>query len=229
MKRKEQILIVIGILFALAFPYALAALNAKPDHVFVGFLLNPVDGSSYLAKMQQGWAGDWQFTLPFTAERSQGAYLFLYYIFLGHLARWFQLPILLVFHFARLFNSGILLFSLFTFLKRLFPARPDLVRNAFLLAACGSGMGWLPAMMGGYMPFDFWVAEAYPFLSMYSNPHFPLGLSLLVLSIVFILEPYSFSRIIKLMWNQPGNGNSLSIWPGISGYIVIGLVCLEVD
>lgn len=198
MNRKDLFVIVVVIVFFLAFPFVLAELNAEPDHVFVGFLLNPIDGASYLAKMQQGWAGSWQFTLPFTAERSQGAYLFLYYIFLGHLARWFGLPILLVFHLARLVNSGILLFSLFIFLKRIFPARPDLVQNAFILAACGSGMGWLPALVGGYMPFDFYVAEAYPFLSMYSNPHFPLGLCLFVLSIVFILEPPSFVRNMKL-------------------------------
>ena len=31
---------------------------------------------------------------------------------------------------------------------------------------------------------DFWVAEAFPFLSMYTNPHFSIGLSLMILALM---------------------------------------------
>ena len=51
---------------------------------------------------------------------------------------------------------------------------------ALILALFGSGLGWISALFGGITS-DFWVAEAYPFLSMYTNPHFPLGLGLLLI------------------------------------------------
>ena len=44
----------------------------------------------------------------------------------------------------------------------------------------GQDMGWLVSLASGYISGDFWIAEAYPFLSMYANPHFPLGLALLL-------------------------------------------------
>jgi len=171
---------------------------AGPDHVFIGFLLNPIDGATYLAKMRIGWSGEWRFTLPYTAKTSLGAYLFLYYIFLGHLARWLGLSLLAVFHLARLVNSFILLVTMYVFYNRVFPSRQDLAGRAFLLAAIGSGMGWL-IVLGGTIPFDFWVPEAYPFLSMYSNPHFPAALSLLLLSIIFLLDHQSPQRSMKLL------------------------------
>jgi hypothetical protein len=46
----------------------------------------------------------------------------------------------------------------------------------------GSGLGWL-GLLAGTFTSDFWVAEAYPFLSMYANPHFPIGLGLIILAI----------------------------------------------
>ncbi len=52
-------------------------------------------------------------------------------------------------------------------------------RLAFGLALFGSGMGWLASIFGIFSA-DFWVAEGYPFLSAYANPHFPLGLAIVL-------------------------------------------------
>ena len=78
--------VVVGL--AIVLPFVIAALVGGPQRVFVGFLFNPIDGATYLAKMYEGLMGQWRFTLPYTAEPGQGAYLFLFYLFLGHLARW---------------------------------------------------------------------------------------------------------------------------------------------
>jgi len=128
--------------------------------------------------MFQGWQGNWRFTLPYTANSGEGAYLFIFYLGLGHLARIFCLPNIIVFHLARLLGAIFLLWTLWRYFGALFSkSRPR--KFAFALAALGSGMGWL-LIAFGLLPSDFWVAEAYPFLSAYANPHFPISLSLLL-------------------------------------------------
>lgn len=172
------ILTLILLLIFISLPYFQAASAAGEDFVFNGFLLNPLDGNSYLAKMYQGWRGDWRFTLPFSAEPGVGTWLFLFYIFLGHLARWLSLPLLSVFHGARLLAAIVLSLTLYAFFKRS-RLPEDRQRLAFIWVSFGAGLGWLLAPMG-LVTSDYWVAEAFPFLSSYANPHFPLSLALLL-------------------------------------------------
>lgn len=186
------------VFLALTLPYLLAAGLSGKDHVFIGFLVNPIDSITYLAKMYQGWEGAWRFHLPYTAQPGNGAFLYLFYLFLGHLARWLGLPLMIMFHLARLLGAGFLLYALFRFYKIIFPDNPELFRTAFWLTVVGSGMGWL-ILAFGPLPTDFWVAEAYPFLSMYSNPHFSIGLALTVLSFCLLLEESARFRSVKLL------------------------------
>jgi len=193
---------VSGVMFILiTLPYLWAAQAAGQDYDFGGMLLNPMDGNSYLAKMYQGWLGNWQFRLPFMANPGEGAYLFLYYLLLGHLARLGGLSLLLTFHLARLGGSLLMLLALWRFFTRVMPA-PDLYRLAFALSVVGSGLGWL-AISFGVLTSDLWVAEAFPFLSAYANPHFPLGLALLV----WLLAPQSETD--KLIGEQLSGHNIL--------------------
>jgi len=167
-------------------PYLYAAISTREGMVFGGFLFNPIDGNTYLAKMQQGYSGAWQFVLPYTAAKSSGSFLFIYYLFLGHLARWLGLPLLWVYHLARLFGGVVLLAGLYRFTRHSL-GESHATRLAFLLAAFGSGMGAfaLIVLPAGQFTADFWVAEAYPFLSAFAAPHFSLGLGLLL----FLLAP----------------------------------------
>src|SRR5512140_3107605 len=123
-------------------PFVYAALSAGPDSSFGGFLLNPQDGNSYLAKMEIGQAGGWLFHLPYTIEEGNGAALFLFYIALGHLVAWLHLPLLFVFHAARLLADLFLVYSLYIFtLEALISGRQR--NQAFLLCLFGAGLGWL--------------------------------------------------------------------------------------
>ena len=97
---------IILVLILTSAPYYLAARGGGEDYVFAGFLMNPLDGNTYLAKMYQGYQGNWKYTLPYTAVKGEGAYLFEFYLFLGHLARLFDLPLIIVFHLARLLWNG---------------------------------------------------------------------------------------------------------------------------
>ncbi len=179
---KSKLTILLGILAAaLIGPYLAGLWLAGPDHVFGGFLFNPLDGNSYLAKMHLGWQGEWRFQLSYSLEQGRGAYLFLFYIFLGHLARICGLSLPLMFHLARLLSSAFLVYSILRLYRRW---STDFSPWGFYLLIAltifGSGLGWIAALFGGFTS-DLWVSEAFPFLSMYANPHFPLGLGLLYL------------------------------------------------
>jgi len=103
-------------------------------------------------------------------------------LFLGHFARWLNAPLLIVFHLARLLGALILLIVLWRFCVSLF-SEARLRRWAYALAALGSGVGWLLIPFGAFTA-DFWVAEAYPFLSAFANPHFTFGLALVLWQII---------------------------------------------
>jgi len=174
---------ITGLLLALlSLPYLYAWYTAGDAYVFSGLLFNPLDGASYLAKMRQGWEGAWRYRLAFSAQPGPGAFLFLYYLFLGHVARLVGWSLPVVYHLARLGGALALLYALDDFLSAYLPAEAR--QPAFFLSVFGSGMGWL-ALPLGVFPADFWVAEAYPFLSAFANPHFPLSLAL----ILYLLLP----------------------------------------
>ncbi len=177
--RRERWIVGILILVFLTLitaPFVYALRSADSNHVFGGFLLNPIDGNSYLAKMREGYNGAWLFTLPYTTQPGPGAAINLYYLFLGHAARWLGLPSLIVFHAARLFGGLLLSLAIYRFFRPIF-RDPQLRLLAFALALFGSGLGWLALSFGTFTS-DFWVAEAYPFLSAFVNAHFPIGLAL---------------------------------------------------
>jgi hypothetical protein len=184
-------------ILAITLPYLNAHFAAGDKLVFGGFLLNPIDGSTYLAKMYQGWAGEWQFTLPYTTQKGEGSYLFLFYLFLGHFSRWTGLSLLAVFHLARVLGAVSMLCALIAFCNHIFANDLKFNRKAVLLAAIGSGVGWL-ALPTGQFTSDFWVAEAYPFLSAYANPHFAFGLALLLALFLFTYKVHSIRNNLLL-------------------------------
>lgn len=164
-------------------PYALAYL-AGPQ-VFGGILFALADGLSYLAKMRQGWRGEWLFTLPYTAEPGPGVFLFTYYLSLGHLARVFGVPVAAVYHAARLLFGVLFLFIAYRFIAHFFESARERLA-VWMLFFLGSGLGWLVALAGGFTP-DLWVAESIPFLTLLSNAHFPLAWALLLLILEWTL------------------------------------------
>jgi hypothetical protein len=167
------------VIIMVTMPYIYAFQASDSSHVFGGFLINPIDGHSYLAKMQLGYRGEWKFTLPYTAEKGEGAFLFLFYIFLGHLARILNADLIVIFQIARVAGAIFLLWSLRRFILNIFSqARERIIW--FIISAMGAGLGWIAVLFGMFTS-DFWVAEAFPFLSIYTNPHFTIGLGLMLI------------------------------------------------
>lgn len=187
MRCKADTLLVIsmGFIFIvlITVPYLWGYQSAGSEYKFGGFLLNPIDGNSYLAKMYQGWQGSWRFTLPYTSQIGDGVYLFLYYLLLGQFTRIVAGSLQATFHIARLAGSILLLVAIWRFYVRALPTR-RITWIAFALALFGSGFGWVASVFGLFTS-DFWVAEGYPFLSAYANPHFPLGMAI----VIWLLTP----------------------------------------
>ena len=198
MEKRKVILVIAVVLLAGVLPYWLAVISGGTNYYFQGFLLNPIDGNSYLAKMYQGWAGSWKFVLPYTAQPGDGAYLFLFYLLLGHVARWLNLPLVLTFHIARIISGIFLLLILYKFYQFVFEYNPKLADRAFILSAVGSGLGWL-VFLSGTLTSDYWVAEAYPFLSIFANPHFPLALALILSIFLVEAKGKGISRLAILL------------------------------
>lgn len=174
-------------------PYLYAYAAAPPGQTFGGFLVNTQDGNSYLAKMRQGYEGAWLFRLPFTPEDQRGIFTYTFYLALGHIARLFGAPLIVIFHLARV-ASG--LFFLLTVYRLAAALTPDLSarRWAFAVAAFGSGLAVLSLLIGrsdpkNFVPVDLFVTEVSGFYSILANPHFPFSFALEAWAIIWVLRP----------------------------------------
>jgi hypothetical protein len=78
------LLLVLYLLF-LTVPFVFAFAVPDTDIVFGGFFAKPIDGNSYLAKMRQGYSGNWLFVLPYTAEPGAGSAITCFTFFWGTL------------------------------------------------------------------------------------------------------------------------------------------------
>jgi hypothetical protein len=193
----------LAILLASNLPYLVAWIAAPANAHFTSFLFNPVDGHSYLAKMRQGFEGSWRFHLAFTPERSSGAHIFLFHLWLGHLARWTKLPLIAVYHGSRILGGAAMLVAIYALASRLSARRRER-GTMFLLTALGSGLGWL-LLTTGVRTADLWVPEAFPAYSMMVNAHFPLALGLMAAT------AYCGLRVLAAGAGKDGRGGK--IWP----------------
>jgi hypothetical protein len=174
------VIVVSASVIALAsLPYAAVYLTTPPDLRFVGTLLNPLDGDSYLAKMQLGAQGDWLFHLPYTAQDHPGAFVFAYYLALGHVAEWTHLPIPFVYHLMRIIAGFVLLSAVYALVANVMQDLAER-RLAFLFVALSSGLGWLAVVLGHLGTSDLLVPESNTFFSLHINPHFPMAMALMV-------------------------------------------------
>lgn len=185
---KKSWIIISVFLLLISLPYLIGYLGNSATSQFSGILQNPGDAYSYLAKMRQGSEGEWLFKLPFTPTPGEGRALFLYYYLLGHISALFHTPLIIIYHLARIFNSIFLVGSIALILKKI-SAKWQISQNLGLFFTLfGSGLGWI-YLRAGQTPTDLWVAEGYPFLSAYTNSHFPLALAIMVISIyLWILD-----------------------------------------
>lgn len=178
------------ILIITSLPYLYGAMLSTPANQFGGFVLGVEDGNSYLAKMRLGAEGAWRFHLFYTSEPHQGAYLLLFHLLLGKLARLSGISLVVTYHLARLVCGFFLLLTIYYFIAFFTALRP-VRRLAFWLIGLGSGLGWLVVALGWAdrlgLPLDFYSPEAFVFHLLLALPHLALALTLLLWTVLLLL------------------------------------------
>jgi hypothetical protein len=167
-------------------PYLIAGWLTPPGYHFTGFLVNPLDGFSYLAKMRQAAEGAWLLTMPYVSEPQQPAFIWPQYVLLGKFAALTGLPLILVYHGARIVTGLAMLGVLYAFLATVLADNP-LRRTAFVLLSAGSGLSWLTSLWG-FVGADATVQVSTTFHALLSNMHFPLATALMVLPFLLVLR-----------------------------------------
>ena len=163
-------------------PYVVVAATTPNDLRFGGALVTPIDAQSYFAKMRQGYAGAWLFRLPYTVNDEPDAFLFTFYLALGHLARLAGLSLPAVYHLARGLGGWALLLSVYALIARVFDTPGDR-RRAWLFVALTSGLGWI-----GLASADVSIPESNTFFSILTNPHFPASMALMLIIYMSVLD-----------------------------------------
>ena len=186
----------IALAIVTALPYIYGYLAQPHGQVFMGFFYLGDDANTYLAKMRQGWEGSWSWQNRYTTEASPSAYLFMFWILLGHLAWLTHLPLIVVFHLARIGAAIALMCAAWLCLGVFIPDR-SAKRFAFFFLAFGLGMGYVIQALGHPVVFgnrtdtlDWRMPELTVFYSVLALPHFAwsgvfavLGIALTFLAI----------------------------------------------
>lgn len=181
--------VALAMTVVLALPYILGYLTSGPGIEFTGLIMNPEDSNSYFAKMLQGYEGHWLYTIPFTSEAHDAAFLGGFYLLLGHIARILGVGLDPAWHLSRALASMFLFLVTFAFIAEFLPKR-NMRWTAYLIALLGSGLGWLLFIAGqpywlGAFPVDFKMPEAHLFFTALAFPHVAVGTALLMISFLF--------------------------------------------
>jgi hypothetical protein len=191
--RREWIIALIIAFIATALmqtPYVLGYVFAYPKTEFTGLLISLAD-TSYLAIIRQGFDGAWLYHIQFTPEAHDPAFLYGFYLGLGHLARFLDLSNVAMWHVARVISALLVFVTSFGFIA-LFLEDPFQRRVAYLLAVFGAGFDWMifpfeQIESGNGAPVDFRMPEAHLFFSALAYPHFSIGIALLLISFWLML------------------------------------------
>ncbi len=193
MKNTNLTFLIVLLIVVSAVPCLAGFISGTSELIYSGVVFNPIDGYSYLAKMEIGRSGDWLFTLPFTPDPGEGRLLYPFYIAAGQLQRIIHVNTSNWFNILRLAAYGFLLWTIARLVQTVFKDLGHLKSVSFLVISASGGLGWMLLPFGKFGA-DFWVAEAYPFLSSLANPHFPLSLGLAVGVLLLLSGEFSPAR-----------------------------------
>ena len=144
------------------------------------------------------------------------------------------LPLIVVFHLARLIGGFALLWMIYQLIARVtdtahFSNAIDLRRRAWWIVALSSGVGWLAALLGHGDTSDLTIPESNTFYSLMANAHFALAAAIMIALIILVLEMRSFS--IGRMALLTGLSLVLTIiqpFASVAVYTILGVTLLVI-
>lgn len=172
-------------------PYVTGYLSGGQDWEFGGVVMNFEDSHGYLAKMNQGAAGNLTYQIPFTSENHDGAFVGGFFLALGWICALTGLPVTWMWHISRIVFGFTLLLSSYLFIALyLEDVRQRLV--AYVLVCFSAGFGWVVLLTGrfsilGFDLIDFKMPEAHIFFTLVTFPHFAAGATLLLVTFILTL------------------------------------------
>jgi len=204
------VILIAGALALLAFaPLVWVALRGTPGWQFMGTLHNYLDGATYFSKMRLGVEGEWLVTFQHTPETHSGALIQVLYPFLGQAAQVTGVPLMVMFHVARIGATVFMYVALYQLSATIWQR----VRTRFIffgIVSVGAGFGWLlaPLLQIDTFPDFPLLPEAFPFYSSLMNVHFPLTLAFLALLcslFVLVFRPGADDDpMVDQMWGAAG-------------------------
>lgn len=215
---RPVILVALGIALLTLVPYLLGYLLAESPYHFLGMVFNIKDYHTYLAKMWLGYRGDWLYTSTFTTQEHPAAFVYPFYILLGHVARWLGLSLPLAYQLARLGSGLALLLMVYRFAAAFLPYPTRWY--AYLLTVTASGLGWLSLFWpmpwsGEKGPIDQWVPESNVFFSIYTFPHF---------AVAFLCILGFFLNVLPVVENETGGAGRGRVIRAIIYGVTLGFI-----
>jgi len=190
------------VMLVTSLPYLIAYAAQGSEWVFSGYLFGIEDGNSYIAKMLDGYYGDWLFRTPYSTAPQDGAVVFLPYLLLGKLASAsnLHLSLIVIFHTFRIVAGIASFFATYGFIA-IFTGNVTNRKFALVIATLGGGLGWLLVILGngkwlGALPLEFYSPESFGFLSTFGIPHLAMARALLL----FGLTAYLLRRGVLAGW-----------------------------
>lgn len=190
------VLIVSIMLVGLAFiPFLWIFANNNPESgwQFMGALHAHVDASAYLSRIRQGMDGKFLVQFMHTPETHPAFIMQPIYPLLGQVSRLAsdRLSPILVFHVARVSVTVFMYLALYQLAATIW-MRVRTRRIFFVLAAVGSGFGWLLMLVTGSqnaltLPIDMILPQMSPFFAGLVSVHAPLAIACLVLIVAIII------------------------------------------
>lgn len=160
-------------------PYMWGAIITPQGYSFTGLTHNIDDGAVYLSWMRQAADGHFFIRNLFTNEPQPVRQFNVLFLAMGWFAAITHLPLVIVFHLARIALGIALILCIWQFSKLFLDEKQR--RLLVPLVGLSSGVGWLiPNVTMPIGSVDMWQPEAITFLSIYLNPLFLAGLLLMI-------------------------------------------------
>ena len=217
-------------------PYYFGLFITPEGMKFMGWIHNPDEHNVYLSWMRQAREGQLFFFDRFTTEPQAARFFNLFFLVLGFASRVTHLPLVVIYHLARLLFGFLLLAAIYALAAR-FTSNLITRRLAFWLTAFGSGLGWLWWLLnfpGGRRPVDFGpglvMPEAITFLSLLLNPLFCFSVWLLITGLLLLLISFQLRSVKWAIWSGVvflilGNVHSYDMFTAY-GVVLVYLVVL---